>query len=184
MLLPMKVLPDGLAAMLGVALADGVGEAAVVAGADGVDETAAVAGAASVGVLAATFPACGGTPQPATTASRVADTAPANVKRHGRRGCGAGIAEPSFDRVSRSDDLQWSGSPERLPPRADFFDRRNDGQDRSVVVNRGMHWMRAFHHPGDAAAIGLNRRLGFVEADVPVRDDGSGLAAIPGRAAG
>lgn len=97
----MKVLPDGLAALLGVAPAaallgvapaDGVGEAAVVAGADGVGESAAVAGAALVGVLAVTFPACDGSPQPATTTSRVADTALANVKRHLRRGCGAGIA--------------------------------------------------------------------------------------------
>jgi hypothetical protein len=110
----MKVLPDGLAALLGVAPADGVGEAAVVAGADGVGETAAVADAALVGVLAAAFPACDGS-QPTTIASRVADTALANVKRHGLRGCGAGIAELSFDRVTRSDDLQWSGSPEKLP---------------------------------------------------------------------
>ena len=123
---------------------------------DGVDETAAVAGAALVGVLAAVFPACDGS-QPATTASRVADTALANVKRHRRRGCGAGIAELSFDRVTRSDDLQWSGSPERLPtasgrvgvaplrcrrgrkgcrPARTLFDRRNDGQNQSVGVNR------------------------------------------------
>ncbi|MEZ0096173.1 hypothetical protein ABH925_007380 [Streptacidiphilus sp. EB129] len=123
---------------------------------DGVDETAAVADAALVGVLAAAVPACDGS-QPATTASRVADTALANVKRHRRRGCGAGIAEPSFDRVTRSDDLQWSGSPERLPPASGrvgvaplrcrrgrkgcrpartLFDRRNDGQNQSVVVNR------------------------------------------------
>src|SRR3954463_16810730 len=102
----MKVLPDGLAVLVGVALADGVGEAAVVADAP--------LPATPAGAVAA-FPACDGSPQPAITASSVADTALATVKRHGRRGCGAGIAGLSFDRVSRSDDLQWSGSPERLP---------------------------------------------------------------------
>ncbi|WP_330333792.1 hypothetical protein OHS33_31405 [Streptomyces sp. NBC_00536] len=54
----------------------------------------------------------------------------------------------------------------------------------SFPRSHGVHWMRAFHHPGNAAAIGMNRRLDFVEADVPVRDDGSGRAAIPGPAAG
>jgi hypothetical protein len=48
-------------------------------------------------------------------ASRTADTAPANTKRHLRRGYGTGIAEISFYQVSRSDDLQGSGSTERLP---------------------------------------------------------------------
>ncbi|MGC5006663.1 GNAT family N-acetyltransferase [Streptomyces sp. DT203] len=28
--------------------------------------------------------------------------------------------------------------------------------------SHGMHWLRAFHHPDNAAAIGMNRRLGFV----------------------
>jgi len=26
-----------------------------------------------------------------------------------------------------------------------------------------MRWLRTFHHPDNAAAIGLNRRLGFVD---------------------
>jgi hypothetical protein len=107
-------LPDGVdetAAVAGATLvgvlapADGVGEAAVVgvpAPADGVGEAAVVAMPAGA---AAAFPACDGPPQPATTASRVTDTALANVKRHRRRGCEAGITELSFDRVSRSDDL-------------------------------------------------------------------------------
>lgn len=114
----MKVLPDGLGlgvaladALLGVALADGVGEAAVVAGADGVGETAVVAGAALVGVLAATFPACDGSRQPATTTSRVANTALTNVKRHGRRGCGAGMqSSPSIVSV---DPTTFSGPATR-----------------------------------------------------------------------
>jgi hypothetical protein len=104
------------ATLVGVlAPADGVGEAAMVgvpAPADEVGEAAVVATPAGA---AAAFPACDGSPQPATTASRVADTALANAKRHRRRGCEAGIEELSFDHVSRSDDLQWSGSPERLP---------------------------------------------------------------------
>ncbi|WP_330300501.1 hypothetical protein [Streptomyces sp. NBC_00503] len=54
----------------------------------------------------------------------------------------------------------------------------------SFARSHDVHWMRALRHPDNAAAIGMNRRRGFVEADVPVRDDGSGLAAIPGRAAG
>ncbi|HZA17539.1 MAG TPA: hypothetical protein VE645_11735 [Pseudonocardiaceae bacterium] len=29
----------------------------------------------------------------------------------------------------------------------------------------GMRWLRAFHHPCNAAAIGMNRRLGFVGDD-------------------
>ncbi len=29
----------------------------------------------------------------------------------------------------------------------------------------GMRWFRTFHHPGNAAAIGMNRRLGFVDDD-------------------
>ncbi|MYT55099.1 GNAT family N-acetyltransferase [Streptomyces sp. SID7815] len=28
--------------------------------------------------------------------------------------------------------------------------------------SHGMHWLRTFHHPDNAAAIGMNRRLGFV----------------------
>lgn len=28
--------------------------------------------------------------------------------------------------------------------------------------SHGMHWLRAFHHPDNAAAIAMNRRLGFV----------------------
>jgi hypothetical protein len=78
------------AALVGVvlALADGVGEAAVVA------DAWLLAGAA-----AAALAACDGSPQPATTASRAADTALTTVKRHARRGCGVGIAELSFDRV-------------------------------------------------------------------------------------
>jgi hypothetical protein len=117
-LLPMKVmeefaLPDGVdetAAVAGTALvgvlapADGVGEAALV----GVLAPAVVADAslpATPDGAAAAFPACDDAAQPATTASRVADTALANVKRHRRRGCEAGIEELSFDRVSRSDEL-------------------------------------------------------------------------------
>ena len=111
-LLPMKVteafaLPDGVDETAG---ADLVG---VLAPADGVGEAAVVATPAGA---AAPFPACDGSPQPATTASSIADTALANAKRHGRRGCGAGIEELTFDHVSRSDELQWYGSPERLPP--------------------------------------------------------------------
>jgi len=137
--LPVEVLPlEG--ALLGVrpppalfALAEGVDEPAaaggaalvgVLAPADGVGE-AAVAGDVSLpatlpwepaaGAAAAAFPAWDGSPQPATITSRVADTALANAKRHRRRGYGAGIPELSFDHVSRSDHLQWSGRPERLP---------------------------------------------------------------------
>jgi hypothetical protein len=104
------VLPDGVDEAAAVADAALVG---VLAPADGVGEAAVVATPAGA---AAAFPACDDSPQPATTASRVADTALANVKRHRRRGYGAGIAELSFDHVGRSDDPQWSGSPERLPP--------------------------------------------------------------------
>jgi hypothetical protein len=110
------------ATLVGVlAPADGVGEAAllgVLAPADGVGEAAVVADVplpATPAGAAAAFPACDDSPQPATTASRVADTALANAKRHRRRGCEAGIEELSFDQVSRSADFQWSGSPERLP---------------------------------------------------------------------
>jgi hypothetical protein len=124
------------AALVGVlALADGVGEAAVVADA-----------------AAAAVPACDGGPQPATTASRVADTALANVKRHRRRGCGAGIAELSFDRVTRSDDPLVVRQPGKAAdrvrssrrstsrcrrgrkgcrPARPLFDRRNTGQIRA-----------------------------------------------------
>src|SRR4051812_17413007 len=96
-----------------LALADGVGEAAVVA--DDASLPAALPGESAAGAAAAAVPARDGSPQPATIASRVADTALANARRHRWRGCAAGIAELSFDHVSRSDDLQWSGNPERLP---------------------------------------------------------------------
>lgn len=29
--------------------------------------------------------------------------------------------------------------------------------------SNGMRWLRTFHHPGNASAIGMNRRLGFVD---------------------
>ncbi|WP_371525233.1 GNAT family N-acetyltransferase [Streptomyces sp. NBC_01283] len=29
--------------------------------------------------------------------------------------------------------------------------------------SQGMHWLRTLHHPDNAAAIGMNRRLGFVD---------------------
>jgi L-amino acid N-acyltransferase YncA len=33
---------------------------------------------------------------------------------------------------------------------------------------RGMRWLRAFHHPGNTRAIAMNRRLGFTgEAPLP-----------------
>ncbi|MFJ3692437.1 hypothetical protein ACIPWB_32625 [[Kitasatospora] papulosa] len=31
--------------------------------------------------------------------------------------------------------------------------------------SHGMHWLRTFHHPDNAAAIGMNRRLGFVNGE-------------------
>lgn len=37
----------------------------------------------------------------------------------------------------------------------------------------GMHWLRTFHHPGNASAIGMNRRLGFVD------DTGGELWSLP-----
>jgi RimJ/RimL family protein N-acetyltransferase len=30
---------------------------------------------------------------------------------------------------------------------------------------RGVHWLRAFHHPGNTRAIAMNRRLGFADED-------------------
>lgn len=32
----------------------------------------------------------------------------------------------------------------------------------------GMRWLRRFHHPRNTAAIGMNRRLGFVDDDRPL----------------
>jgi hypothetical protein len=100
-LLPMKVtealaLTDELDETADVAGAALVG---VLARADGVGEAAVVADAWLLAGAAAAFPACDGSPQPATTASRAADTALTTVKRHARRGCGVGIAELPFDRV-------------------------------------------------------------------------------------
>jgi len=31
--------------------------------------------------------------------------------------------------------------------------------------SNGMHWLYSLHHPANAAAIGMNRRLGFVDYD-------------------
>jgi len=31
--------------------------------------------------------------------------------------------------------------------------------------SRGLRWLRTFHHPGNASAIGMNRRLGFIDED-------------------
>lgn len=31
------------------------------------------------------------------------------------------------------------------------------------VRSGGMRWLRTVHHPGNATAIGMNRRLGFVD---------------------
>lgn len=31
--------------------------------------------------------------------------------------------------------------------------------------SHGVHWLRAFHHPGNTSAIGMNRRLGFVDEE-------------------
>ena len=33
--------------------------------------------------------------------------------------------------------------------------------------SRGMHWLRAFHHPGNATAISMNRRPGFTDDSRP-----------------
>ena len=35
----------------------------------------------------------------------------------------------------------------------------------SFARSHGVRWLRTFHHPGNAAAIGMNRRLGFVDED-------------------
>jgi RimJ/RimL family protein N-acetyltransferase len=37
----------------------------------------------------------------------------------------------------------------------------------SYARSRGMHRLRAFHHPGNAAAISMNRRLGFTDDPRP-----------------
>jgi hypothetical protein len=86
-------LPEGLDETAAVAVAALVG---VLAPADAVGEAAVVADTPLPAGAAAAFPACEGSPQPATTASRVADTALANMERHGRRGCGAGMEELSL----------------------------------------------------------------------------------------
>ncbi|GAA3165699.1 hypothetical protein GCM10010466_65600 [Planomonospora alba] len=31
--------------------------------------------------------------------------------------------------------------------------------------SRGMRWLRTLHHPGNTSAIGMNRRLGFVDEE-------------------
>lgn len=109
--LPPEVVPRlGLALALMLAPADAVGEA------DPVEDPAKFAAPdweLAVGA-AAPFPAWDDPPQPATTASIAADTALANAKRHRRRGCGAGMSVLSFNHVTRPDNLQWSGGPERL----------------------------------------------------------------------
>lgn len=33
------------------------------------------------------------------------------------------------------------------------------------ATSSGYRWLRTFHHPDNASAIGMNRRLGFVDED-------------------
>jgi hypothetical protein len=95
---------DGRAAAE-VALATALGDSAPVAD-PATGETLSSTPATGV---AAACPAWDGWPQPATAASRAAETALANAKRRRRRGYRGGISGLSFNHAGRPDDLQWSG---------------------------------------------------------------------------
>lgn len=95
------------------------------------------------------------------------------------------IDTPAYDPdgvVIAVDDGRWVGMTTTSLHRAEDYAfsemtgvlRSHRGQGISLAMkllaitfarSRGIRWLRTFHHPDNASAIGMNRRLGFVDED-------------------
>jgi hypothetical protein len=78
----------------------------------------------------------------------------------------AEVTAGSYETHDRADSNSWVPT-RQIPAHWDLYDPHGVVLAIRFARSNGYHCLRTFHHPRNANAIGMNRRLGFVDEALP-----------------